>query len=138
MLTHKGIAEQLDYQNILNLYTKSRPFGRDRLYEKEEMFSDFFLNKIERLIFLYSEKRYSEFIEMLGIEGFQLEYHSDKRRIKNVIEKLNTLRKTSSIQEVYNFVLKEKLLTKTDRIIDFEERISQTELDDKTKKDKFF
>jgi len=65
MLTHKGIANKLDYPNLLDTYNML-PFGRDRLYGRDEPFSELLIDKIEKLLLLYQEKRYGEFINLLG------------------------------------------------------------------------
>lgn len=139
MLTHRGIASKLDYLNLLNLYQNHYSFGREMLYEKEERFADLFFKKMERLASLYKEKRYGEFIELLGQEGFQLVHHKHKKEIKDQMDKLDVLRNTGTIKEVFDYVFDEHLLTKPERIRDFEKEIGGQDLDeDGLKKKKFF
>ena len=138
-LTHKGIASKLDYSELLQLYNETKyPFGREKLYDKDEAFSDFFLNKVELLLLFYEQERYSEFIEMLGQESFELNYHSDKERIRDAIEGLKEKRATGSVQDVYEYVLTKQLVVKTERICSLEERIEKAYTDEKCQKDKLF
>jgi len=60
MLTHKGISKKLGYDNLLTLYSnpKKISFGRDKLLKRDEKFSNFLMNKIERLIFFYKNHQY--------------------------------------------------------------------------------
>lgn len=139
MLTHRGIADKLHYLDILNLYQRRYSFGREMLYEKEEMFSDLFFNKIEKLVALYKEKRYGEFIELLGKEGFQLIRHEHKKGIKEQMDALDVLRTTGTTNEVFDYVFDKELLTKPQKIKDLEKEINGKEIDeDGLKKKTFF
>lgn len=138
MLTHRGIADKLDYLNILNLYQRRYSFGREMLYEKEERFADLFFNKIEMLAALYREKRYGEFIELLGKEGFQLVRHEHKKEIKEQMDKLDALRTTGTIKEVFDYVFDKQLLTKPQRIKDFVKEISSKDIEEDGLKNKMF
>lgn len=137
MLTHKGIAGKLDYENLLNVYDKLS-FGRERLYDTDEVFSALFVHKIESLVSFYEEKKYTEFINLLGIEGFKVEKHEDKKRIQELMDQLSDLRKTGTVKDVIDFVFTKKLTVKPQRIIDFEDKISAPELDESTAKKKEF
>lgn len=139
MLTHRGIADKLHYLDILNLYQRRYSFGREMLYEKEEMFSDLFFNKIEKLVALYKEKRYGKFIELLGKEGFQLIRHEHKKGIKEQMDALDVLRTTGTTNEVFDYVFDKELLTKPQKIKDLEKEINGKEIDeDGLKKKTFF
>lgn len=139
MLTHRGIADKLHYLDILNLYQRRYSFGREMLYEKEEMFSDLFFNKIEKLVAFYKEKRYGEFIELLGKEGFRLIHHEHKKGIKEQMDALDVLRTTGTTNEVFGYVFDKELLTKPQKIKDLEKEINGKEIDeDGLKKKTFF
>ena len=53
MLTHRGIANKLEYESILSTYQILGRWGRERLLNKEELFANFILNKIEKLVELF-------------------------------------------------------------------------------------
>lgn len=137
MLTHKGIATKLDYMNLLDVYGKLS-MGRERLYEREERFSSLLLDKLEKLIYLYEKKKYGQFIELLGIEGYRIKKHSDKDSLKELMDKLIDIRKTGNIKEVLDYVFANKLISKPERITEFEQKIAAAELDEDAKKKKEF
>lgn len=137
MLTHKGIASKLAYSNLIAAYN-TYSFGRERLYEKEERFSDFLFNKIEKLCELYSQKSYGEFIQFIGKERCRLTFHSDKEKIKKLMDGLNAVRFTGSIQEVLDYVYGKSILIKPSKITDFEQRIFGADDYEKKERDKTF
>ena len=139
MLTHKVIANKLDYNNLLNIYDKHHSFGRNRLFEKEERFSDLFFNKIENLAFLYKEKKYGEFIQILAKEGFKFSHHKHKGEIKEQMDELNQLRNTGTIKQVLDYIFEKQLITKPQKIKDFENEITANkDSEDCVKKKRFY
>ncbi len=137
MLTHKGIADKLDYSNLLEVYSK-RPFGRDHLYETDELFIDLLINKIENLFLLYQEKKYGELVKLLGIEGYKVNKHSDKKYLQSLMNELDTLREKETIKEVIDYVFEKRLLNKSYKISEFENTINQAEREEEADKDKEF
>lgn len=137
LLTHKGIANKLGYKKLLAVYD-ILDFGRDRLFNKEELFSNFFLNKIENLVTFYQNKNYHDFIKQLGIEGFILNSHNDKIRIKTLINSLIELRENHSVREVLEFIINKKLLVKPVRLEEFEIEIQKEILGESDMKKKKF
>lgn len=125
MLTHRGIADKLQYQNILEVYGFLGRWGRDRLLNKEELFADFILNKIEYLVELFEKKRYGEFIKLLGISDFKINKHEDKKTLNNLMQGLVELRKHKTVKEVLDYVFDKNLLVKPIRIIEFMEKINE-------------
>lgn len=139
MLTHKGIANRLDYPNILNAYS-NLSFGRDKLYKRDEPFSELLIDKIEKLLFLYKEKKYGRLINLLGDDGFEINKHADKEYLQTRIEKLIKIRKGKNIEEVMKYIFNTKLLKKSNKIFEFENLIKQNQLleNEKTRKEKIF
>lgn len=138
MLTHKGIADQLDYRQLIKVYTDRYSFGRERLYEKEDRFSDYLFNKIELLCDLYAAKTYADCVQLIGSARARLKKHSDKEHIRKLMDQLVELRKTGTIRDVMNFVTESGLLAKSDKVEEFKERITAKELDESGAKDKAF
>jgi DNA helicase-2/ATP-dependent DNA helicase PcrA len=124
MLTHKGIANKLDYQNLLNTYN-IMSYGRERLYEHEEAFSELFIEKIEKAVSLYKEERYGDFIDLLGIEGFKIANHKDKIKIRERMDRLIELRKNKEIKDVIDYVFESNLISKTLKIHNFEKLLKE-------------
>lgn len=137
LLTHRGIANKLGYENLLAIYD-SLDFGRDRLLNKEELFSNFFLSKVESLVDFYLEKNYREFIKQLGIDGFKLNSHDDKKKIQSMMNSLIQLRNENSVEEVMKFIFENSLLTKPIRLEEFEVEIAKAELDESEARRKKF
>jgi DNA helicase-2/ATP-dependent DNA helicase PcrA len=122
LLTHKDIANKAGYESLLKTYDLIS-FGRDRLFKKEEVFSDFILNKIEVFVALYESKKYSEFVTMLGKQGFTVKKHEDKVIIDNLMKELVKIRQSKNVKDVIDYVLKNNLLTKSDRMVSFEDKL---------------
>lgn len=129
LLTHKSIANKLGYEDLLGVYDRI-DFGRDRLLNKEELFSNFILGKVENLVLLFNDKNYREFIKQLGIDGFRINYHEDKTKIQSMMTELIKLRNEKSVLEVLNYIFENKLLTKPIRLEEFENEIQKEELDE--------
>jgi DNA helicase II / ATP-dependent DNA helicase PcrA len=128
LLTHKGIANKLGYENLLEVYDKLT-FGRDRLLNKEELFGSVILNTVENLVALYESKNYRAFIEQLGHKGFELNYHDDKNKIRLLMNTLIEIRQKNSVKDVLDFIF-QNLVNKPLRIDEFEIEISKEELND--------
>lgn len=137
LLTHKGIANKLGYDNLLAVYDLLA-FGRDRLLNKEELFCNFFLNKVELLVKHYRDKNYRDFTKLLGVDGFRLNHHADKIKIQIMMTSLIELRETKSVKDVMAYIFDNKLLEKPIRLDEFEADISKEELDEKEKQKKPF
>jgi DNA helicase-2/ATP-dependent DNA helicase PcrA len=136
-LTHKGIANKLGYENLFSAYDKI-VFGRERLLNREELFSNFILLKVEHLVNLYHQKNYREFITQLGIEGFKIQKHEDKKRIRDLIDELIDLRLRGSVNDVLNFVFAKDLLVKPLKMDEFLISINKAELEEGEKLNKDF
>ncbi|MFA6515329.1 MAG: UvrD-helicase domain-containing protein [Candidatus Paceibacterota bacterium] len=129
LLTHKDIANKAGYETLLKTYDKLS-FGRDRLFKKDEVFSEFILNKLEVFVSLYENKKYSEFVTMLGKQGFIVRKHEDKVIIDNLMKDLIKLRESTNVKEVIGYVLKNNLLVKPDRMANFEDKLKMIPLPD--------
>lgn len=144
-LTHTGIAKKLEYENLLKTYSsRYGQYGRDRLFKKEERFSNFFLgdNGVEKVFNHYKSEEYGEILDLLNNAGYKLIFHEDKEKIKNMMCELNKIRNEKSVQEILDFIREKKLLTIPDKILEFENFINQKNIDEenteKQKKDKLF
>lgn len=137
LLTHRGIANKLGYENLLRIYD-SLDFGRDSLLNKEELFSNFFFAKVENLVQLYNDKNYREFVRQLGIDGFKINYHGDKTKLGSMMSELIKLRNEKSVLEVMTYIFEKKLLTKPIRLEEFENEMQSEELDENQKRRKEF
>ena len=122
-LTHRGIGAKLGYQELLQVYNII-PFGRDQLFNKDELFARFILEKVEKLAELFTQKRYGEFISILGIEDYKINRHSDKQIIADLMSELDKKRKNQSIKEVLEFVFENRLLGKPAKIEEYIQKLN--------------
>ncbi|MBY0486133.1 MAG: UvrD-helicase domain-containing protein [Flavobacteriaceae bacterium] len=129
LLTHRGIANKLGYEKLLAIYDML-DFGRDRLFNREEIFSNFILESIEDLVRLYQNENYRSFIQKLGIIGFKLNYHEDKSKIRKLMDELILLRQTGTVLEVLKYVFENNLLAKPLKIQNFLSEIERADLDE--------
>ena len=145
LLTHTGIAKGLNYTNLLKVFgSRYGQFGRDMLFKKENIYSDFFLgeNGLESLVDSYYSGEYGKVIPALKQGGYTLRSHNDKERVREVFENLNHIRENGSIGSVLEFVRKNELLRYRDKMTNFEKFIEKDEiekdLEEKHEKDKKF
>lgn len=137
MLTHKNIANNLNYGQLIAAYELKGRFGRDRLYNRDEVFANFMLGKIEYLSTLHGQADYGELVSFLGTESCKLAKHSDKEKFQTRMTELNHLRQNGTIKDVLDFVFTD-FLAKPKRIKEFEFSISQDVLDEHSQKNKKF
>lgn len=123
MLTHRGIANKLGYETVLATYQILGRWGRDRLLNKEELFANFILNKIEKFVELFENKKYGEFIKLLGVSDYKIYKHDDKKIINELINNLIDLRKNKTVKEVLDFAFDNNLLVKPIKMIEFIEKL---------------
>ena len=98
-------------------------WGRDRLLNKEELFANFILNKIEKFIELFERKKYGDFIKLLGIVDYKINKHEDKIIINELINELIELRKNKTVKEVLDYVFENSLLVKPIKMIEYVEKL---------------
>lgn len=138
LLTHKGIASKLHYSTLLGVYDKLGQFSKDRLINKDDAFASLLFDKIENLCALYEAKEYGELIDLIGKDRCRIQTHSDKLRLRDLIDELNTARNNKTIGDVLKYVYESRLFPKPKDIEEFELKISGDELDDKLQKKKVF
>lgn len=127
-LTHMGIASKSGYTNLLRVYDQIS-FGRDKLFNKEEPYSNFIQNKIENLVCAYLDRHYGRFIDLLDIDDFKIRSVSDKTKIRSLMDELIKKRESESIRDVLNFVYNENLLSKPPAIVEFESKLDDLNKD---------
>lgn len=143
-LTHRTIAKKNGFENLYQVYSnRYKMYANQRLFEKEDRYSDFFMGErgVEKLIEFYQQKNYSEFINLLGKTGFKLRFHADKIKIKTEIDELLELRNIGTVKQVIEFLKDTNLITISDRIKDFENKIDTIETeqtDDSERNLKFY
>jgi DNA helicase II / ATP-dependent DNA helicase PcrA len=129
-LTHRTIAKKNGFESLYQVYSnRYKMYANQRLFEKDDRYSDFFMGDrgVEKLLEFYQQKNYSEFINLLGKTGFKLRYHVDKIKIRTEIDELIKIREEGTVIQVLEFLKETSLITISDRIIDFENKINSEE-----------
>lgn len=114
VLTHRGIARELGYSNLLAAYSKLS-FGNDRLMKGEDAISDA-LKQIEGAARAYEDKRYGDFLRVLGGRGINVKKHEDKTSLRTYMDGLEQVRLTGTIGEVFDYMESQELIPLPDRL----------------------
>ncbi|MFG1879526.1 UvrD-helicase domain-containing protein [Sphaerisporangium sp. NPDC049003] len=133
MLTHRGIAGTLDYANVLKLYTKLGPYGRDDLMEGTDPFAQYML-QIELLCRSYETKDYAELSRLLETGAMAITHHSRKAEIARAMRELLDLRQSATIGEVFDLVHESGLLRKPGKVRAVERTLSSTDLEERAQR----
>jgi DNA helicase-2/ATP-dependent DNA helicase PcrA len=121
VLTNKKISDDLWYRWLLDAFeARFWQFWTERLKGKDEAYIDFLLNKVEKLIFHYENKNYSDFFELFWKEDFKIRKLEDRTILKDLILWLKNIRETWFVQDVLSYVFENTILVQTDKILSFE------------------
>jgi DNA helicase II / ATP-dependent DNA helicase PcrA len=137
MLTRRGIADSLDWPNLLKIYSDRHGFGVDSLMNRDDEFGELFAT-VESLADVYQAGKFGEFLSLCADSGMRMTSHSRKQQVADQIAKLNDLRKAGSTGDVIDFVLDTHLVRKPKRLQVLEDRIMAGEDPDRDEKDKRF
>lgn len=110
MLTHRGIAGTLDYQELLQKYQILGGRGRDKLLENDEPYIQY-LSRIEALCDAYRALDYAEVTSLLVAGRTTITRHSFKQRIATDIRKLIAVRESGTIGDVLDHMARGHLLS---------------------------
>jgi DNA helicase-2/ATP-dependent DNA helicase PcrA len=111
-------------------------YWNDRLKQKDNAYIDFILNKIEQIIYFYDNNRYSDFFKLFWREDFKINTLEDRKKLKDLILELKSIRNEKTIWEVLNYIFENKILIKTEKINLFEEYLNENFEENIEKKDK--
>ena len=143
VLSNTKISKDLWFNKLLQIFN-TRFWGQnwnDRLKQKEEPYTSFLLDKVEKIIYLYNEKNYSEFFKLFWDEDFKINTLEDRKKLKDLIIWLEKTRE-ESISAIFEYIYKNKILVKSEKIILFEKRIledlEEWKQKEKQEKDKKF
>jgi DNA helicase-2/ATP-dependent DNA helicase PcrA len=129
VLTHKGIAREVGYSQLLAAYGKLS-FGNDRLNKHEEAYAEFFA-LIEKIVDAYSNGRTGEFLSLLGQAGYRVTKQSDKQAIFDFMSRLLEIRSSETVADMLDFVRSNALIRMPSRVSNFEQKLAESE-DDET------
>lgn len=128
ILTHMGIARMLGYENLFKAYNELE-FGRDKFFNKQEVFSKIIMDGIEPLVHFYEEKKYGLMMPLLGHDGVRITSQADKKRIDDLMKSLIELRLKGTIKQVLDYAISSKLILEPKELNEFYSRIDDPEYD---------
>lgn len=128
MLTHRGIAREIGYSDLLAAYGK-RSFGNDHLMERRDEFGELF-TFVEGLVASHEGHQYGEFLRLLGQSGFTIKVASDKVKIAAEMDRLVDARAKGTVKDVVDFIAKSPLVPLSRRMLRLRERMAADPKDD--------
>ena len=128
VLTHKGIAREVGYSQLLAAYGKLS-FGNDRLNKHEEAYAEFFA-VIENIVDAYQAGRTGEFLSLLGRAGYRVKMQSDKQAIFDFMTRLLAIRSSETVADMLDHVKSNPLIRTPSRVLNFEQKLAESEDDE--------
>ena len=116
-LTHRLISKENGYEELYKLVNKA---GKaDALTKKDEDRCPLikFLYTIEELFNLYNDNKIQT---LLNKTSFEINSFQKKESLKTMFEQLRIKREQGNIKSIYEYVIQEQLLQKSQKIIDFD------------------
>lgn len=116
-LTHRFIAKENGYEELYEVVNKADK--ADALTKKDEDRCPIIklLYQIEELNDLYST---SQIQALLKKTSFEINSFESKQNLKNILDRFSKLSAENSIGEVFNYAIENKLLQKSQKIVDFD------------------
>lgn len=111
MLTRKSIAADGGWSDLLAAYNKRGSFRVDDLMRRDDKYGVFFA-EIEKLVSVFANRRYGEFLALQAKSAGPIRSHADKRKVARQMRELCELRLEGTIREVIDFVCSQGLLPK--------------------------
>jgi len=121
VLTHRGIAREVGYSQLLAAYGKLS-FGNDRLNKREEAYAEFFAN-IEQIVEAYTSGRTGEFLTLLGQAGYRVRRHSDKQVVFDFMKRILEIRESETVADMLAFAKSSALIRVPAKVTRFEQSI---------------
>jgi DNA helicase II / ATP-dependent DNA helicase PcrA len=119
LLTNSMLAKEQGYQELLNCF----PFPyTDRCLRKEDDYIKFFAEILEPACEAYQAKKYGQMFSAIG-NRIHIKSHADKLRWTKDMDALLELRKTGSIGQVVDLLLKTRRPRLPERVVRKEEEL---------------
>ena len=133
-LTHRVIAENLQYPQLERLYSKRGPNGRTDLLEAREPYARM-LSDITKLSRAFEGDDFATLKEMLGESKLKITRHSQKAEISADLRALTSAPPTESIGTVLDLALELGLVAKPRALQERERKQVDGKLDDKDERE---
>ncbi|WP_051442061.1 UvrD-helicase domain-containing protein [Arthrobacter sp. H14] len=128
MLTHRGIAREIGYTDLLAAYSK-RSFGNGLLMERSDEFGELF-TFVEGLVASHDAHKYGRFLTLLGQSGYTIRAAGDKAKILAEMERLTEARASGSVGDVVEFIAKSPLIPLSRKLVRLRQRLATDPTDD--------
>jgi ATP-dependent DNA helicase UvrD/PcrA len=117
-LTHRLIARKNKYYDLFDLYNSRRKkdYLTDNKNNRGCPFANF-LFSIGEIIELYETHKNQTLLKKLNLEINSFE---DKKKIRNLLDKLLAISKDKSIEEIFNFIIDNNLIVKPEKLTEFD------------------
>ncbi len=126
-LTHRYIAKENKYEELLQLYSKANK--RDCLIDNENNrtfcpFADF-LYDLENIMALFESNKIQQFIKKTS---FKIDSFNSKNTLSGIMKDISSFRKENKIAEVIEFTISNKILPQSEQMknYDFEDDDKKT------------
>lgn len=142
IITNNRVAQRAGFGDLYKIFSMRYGEGaNEALLKRQNAFSSFFIGSIdkktskerdvgiEHLISYWLKKNYNNVFQFLkrnsrtSTSSLSLNAHSDKKKIRDSIEILNTLCISNTVINVFNYVLENSLLFLPKYIVDFQNKI---------------
>lgn len=152
IIANSRVANRGGFGNLYSIF--SRRYGQstnDMLLKRESYLISLFVGSmdkktstereigVEHLMAFYEDKDYGRLASLLrsnGVQSVNLKKHLDKQIIVKKLEELKVLRLEKTVRDVYDFVIENKLITKSKGLQRFIDRVNTNHegLDDDIKR----
>lgn len=119
MLTHNVLAKEQGYASIPRIFENN-----DAFLKKEDPHIGYFLDVLEPVCAAYRAKRFGEMFVALGSRTPPIRQHAEKAKWARVMDGLISLRGSSTVGEVVDFIREQGMLRLPDPVISREKDLS--------------
>jgi len=137
IIANSKVAKRAGFGNLYKTFSKRFFDPKTELLNRDNSFASYFLGSrdkktskeresgIEHLVSFWNKKDYNRVIKYLKRYGVfsSLSKHSDKREIQKKLKELINIRDTGTIQDVFNFCIKNQLSIPSKRLEQFLEKL---------------
>lgn len=120
MLTNTLLANEQGYSNLASVFSDN-----DDFLKLNDAYVKYFVEVVEVISNLFSQKKYGEMFGLLGNENFRIKNKTDKEIWSKNIGQLIEIRSTGTIDEIVSFLAKTKRPRLSSKIEDKEEMLAR-------------
>ncbi|MCX6154062.1 MAG: UvrD-helicase domain-containing protein [Candidatus Kapabacteria bacterium] len=120
MLTNNVIAKEQGFENIAKLFTYN-----DDYLKFQNSYIDFFVNTIEQVSESFSNKKYGQMFQVLGIRNIRLKNQNEKVEWQNSMKILIQLRESGTISEILEHLKESEKPRLSSKLEDCENRFDK-------------